>query len=187
LVNRQRGPRDPHRFTDHKRQHVVHLLGEGQSIRQAALPKRVPVKAVLDETEIVRLSPEAKHLTDTLWMVAYRAETALVRCLLPHYVRTWDEGRGLLREMLLASADILPEAGDQRWRVRLCSLANPRSNELLAKLCEALNALPLRYPGTDLTLVYQARGVAWILKPMSGVLKLPRSWVCWLVLSFVQH
>ena len=36
---------------------------------------------VLDEAEIVKLAPEAKHLKDTIKMVAYRAETTLVRCL----------------------------------------------------------------------------------------------------------
>lgn len=128
--------------------------------RLAALPKRVPIKAVLDETEIVKLSPEAKHLTDTIKMVAYRAETALVRCLPPHYLRTEDDGRALIREMLLTSADILPQPDDHRLLVRLHSLANPRSNEALAKLCEMFNALEVRYPGTDLTLVYQAPGVA---------------------------
>ena len=128
--------------------------------RLKALPKRVPVKAVLEEAEIVQLAPEAKHLTDALKMVAYRAETALVRCLMPHYTRTEEEGRALIREMLLTSADLLPEADEHRLRVRLHSLANPRSNEALAKLCEALNALQIRYPGTDLTLVYQAPGVA---------------------------
>ncbi|MFQ5974226.1 MAG: putative transposase, partial [Alphaproteobacteria bacterium] len=128
--------------------------------RLAALPKRVPVKAVLDEAEIIKLAPEAKHLTDTIKMVAYRAETALVRCLPPHYVRTEDDGRTLIREMLLTNADILPQPEDHRLLVRLHSLANPRSNEALAKLCEMLNALEVRYPGTDLTLVYQAPGVA---------------------------
>jgi len=128
--------------------------------RLAARPKRVPVKAVLDEAEIVKLAPEAKHLTDTIKMVAYRAETALVRCLTPHYVRTEDDGRALIREMLLTSADILPQPEDHRLLVRLHSLANPRSNDALAKLCETLNALEVRYPGTDLTLVYQAPGVA---------------------------
>jgi len=128
--------------------------------RLKALPKRVPLKAVLDEAQIVQLAPEAKHLTDTLKMVAYRAETALVRCLTPHYVRTEEEGRALIREMLLTSADLLPEADNHRLRVRLHSLANPRSNEALAKLCETLNALEIRYPGTDLKLVYQAPGVA---------------------------
>ena len=128
--------------------------------RLKALPKRVAVKAVIEEAEIVQLAPEAKHLTDTLKMVAYRAETALVRCLTPHYARTEEEGRALIREMLLTSADLLPEADHHRLRVRLHSLANPRSNEALAKLCETLNALEIQYPGTDLKVVYQAPGVA---------------------------
>ncbi|HKD57395.1 MAG TPA: hypothetical protein VKD45_07790, partial [Hyphomicrobiaceae bacterium] len=133
--------------------------------RLKALPKRVAVKEVIEEAEIVQLAPEAKHLTDALKMVAYRAETALVRCLTPHYARTEEEGRALIREMLLTSADLLPEADHHRLRVRLHSLANPRSNEALAKLCETLNALEIRYPGTDLTLVYQGPGVAQTLTP----------------------
>ncbi len=128
--------------------------------RLTALPKRVPVKAVLDEAEIVKLAPEAKHLTDAIKMVAYRAETALVRSLPPHYMRTEDEGRALIREMLLTSADILPQPDHHRLVVRLHSLANPRSNAALATLCETLNALEVRYPGTDLQLVYQAPDVA---------------------------
>jgi len=90
----------------------------------------------------------------------YRAETALVRCLTPHYARTEEDGRALVREMLLTSADIVPQPEDHRLLVRLHSLANPRSNAALAKLCETLNALEVRYPGTDLTLVYQAPEVA---------------------------
>ncbi len=128
--------------------------------RLATLPQRVPVKAVFDEAEIVTLAPEAKHLTDTIKMVAFRAETALVHALTPHYGRTEDEGRALIREMLLTSADIVPQPTDHRVLVRLHALANPRSNEALARLCDTLNALEVRYPGTDLTLVYQAPGVA---------------------------
>ncbi len=134
-------------------------------VRLQALPKRLPVKAVLEEAESVQLAPEAKHLTDTLKLVAYRAETALVRSLTPQYGRTEEEGRTLIREMLLTSADLLSEADHHRLRVRLHSLAHPRSNEALAKLCETLNALEIRYPGTELKLVYQAPGVAEILTP----------------------
>ncbi|HET9481160.1 MAG TPA: helix-turn-helix domain-containing protein [Candidatus Polarisedimenticolia bacterium] len=126
--------------------------------RIAILPERVPVKAVMDVGEIVTLAPEAKHLTDTIKMVAYRAETALVRCLAPHYAKTEDEGRALIREMLSSSADIIPEA--KHLRIRLHSLANPRSNQALADVCATLNALELQYPGTTLTLVYEAPGVA---------------------------
>jgi transposase-like protein len=132
--------------------------GEELKARMAMLPERVPLHTLLDAAEIVRLAPETKHLTDTIKMVAYRAETVLVRWLAPRYARTEDEGRALVREMLLASADILTEA--HRLRVRLHSLANRRSNEALAKLCEILNALEVKYPGTDLTLVYEAPHVA---------------------------
>jgi transposase-like protein len=128
--------------------------------RIAALPERVPVKAVMDEEEIVKLAPEAKHLTDTIKMVAYRAETGLVRLLAPHYARTEDEGRALIREMLASSADIVPDLATNRLRVRVHALANPRSHEALAKLCDTLNALELQYPGTDLTLAYEGPGVA---------------------------
>ena len=128
--------------------------------RLAALPKRVPIKAVLEEAEIVTLAPEAKHLTDTIKMLAYRAGTALVRCLPLHYARTEDDGRALVRELLLTSADIVPRPDDHRVLVRVHSLANPRSNAALAALCETLNALEVRYPGTNLQLVYQAPGVA---------------------------
>jgi hypothetical protein len=143
-------------------QQITALEGKCRQLqtRLSALPKRVPVNAVLDEAEIVKLAPEAKHLTDTLKMVAFRAETALVRCLSPHYMRTADDGHALIREMLLTSADILPQPTEHRLLVRLHALANPRSNAALVKLCETLTALEVRYPGTDLKLVYQAPGGA---------------------------
>jgi hypothetical protein len=128
--------------------------------RLTALPKRVPVKAVVAEAEIVKLSPEAKHLTDTIKMVAYRAETALAQAVGTHYARTEDEGRALIREMLLSDADVVPQPAQQRLVVRLHSLANPRSNAALAKLCDTLNALVVVYPGTNLTMVYEAPRVA---------------------------
>jgi hypothetical protein len=125
-----------------------------------ALPKRVPVKDVVDGAEIVRLAPEAKHLTDTIKMLAYRAETALARLLADHYARTEDEGRALIREILLSDADIVPDPTQQRLVVRLHSLANPRSNAAMATLCDHLNTLAVVYPGTALRLVYEAPHVA---------------------------
>ncbi|MCK7498274.1 MAG: hypothetical protein MZW92_52205 [Comamonadaceae bacterium] len=94
----------------------------------------------LAEQEIVRLAPEAKHFTDTIKMLAFRAETALVRCLTLNAVPTEDDGRALVREMLLSSADIVPQAEEQRLLVRVHSLASPRHNHALAKLCETLNS-----------------------------------------------
>ena len=53
-----------------------------------------------------------------------------------------------------------PHPEQQRLVVRLHSLANPRSNAALAKLCDTLNALEVVYPGTNLKMVYEAPRVA---------------------------
>ena len=58
--------------------------------------------------------------------------------------------------MLLSSADIVPDADQRHLRVRVHSLANPRHNQALIRLCAMLNELELPYPGTDLILVYEA-------------------------------
>jgi hypothetical protein len=58
------------------------------------------------------------------------------------------------------SAHIVPELNAQSLRIRVHALANPRRNHALAHVCATLNALELQYPGTTLTLVYEALGVA---------------------------
>lgn len=130
--------------------------------RISALPKRVAVGEAEVET-MVSLDPEAKHLTDTIKMVAYRAETALVGVLGPAYARTEEEGRALVREILRASADILPDKGAGVLRVRLHGLANPRSNEAVKHLCARLNELDITYPATALRLRYEPGFVPSIL------------------------
>jgi len=74
--------------------------------------------------------------------------------------KTEEDGRALVRERLLSSADIIPHPEEHHLVVRLHSLANPRSNAALAHLSDTLNTLELRYPGTDLKLVYEAPQVA---------------------------
>ena len=123
--------------------------------RLKALPARVPVGELQPPETVVRLAPEAKLLTDSIKLMAYRAETSLVRLLGPHYGRTEEEGRALLRELFTAPADLLPDEAAGVLRVRLHTLANPRSNRALAALCRDLTATETCFPGTTLRLVYE--------------------------------
>ena len=123
--------------------------------RVGALPERVAA-ADVDGAQIVKLDPETKHLTDAIKMVAYRAETALVGLLDDDvYARTEEEGRALVREILRAPADVLPDKREGVLLVRLHGLANPRSNAAVVRLCEVLNATEITYPGTTLRLRYE--------------------------------
>jgi transposase-like protein len=138
------------------------LRAENKYLREKdrSLPKRVPIRDLMDPADIVKLAPEAKHLTDTIKMIVYRAETVLVRSLEPHYARTEDEGRALLREIFMSAADIIPQPDQDQLLVRLHSLSNARSNRALGSLCELLNAQQITYPGTNLTIHYQPPEVA---------------------------
>lgn len=130
--------------------------------RIGALPKRIAA-ADVEGPQIVRLDPETKHLTDTIKMLAYRTETALVGLLNDKvYARTEEEGRALVREILRAPADVLPDEREGVLRVRLHGLANPRSNVAVRRLCEALNETEISYPGTRLRLRYEPLDVASI-------------------------
>jgi len=123
--------------------------------RLKALPARVPIGELQPPGTVVKLAPEAKLLTDSIKLTTYRAETALVRLLGPHYARTEEEGRALLRELFTAPADLVPDEAAGVLRVRLHTLANPRSNRALAALCQALTATQTCFPGTSLRLVYE--------------------------------
>jgi len=121
-----------------------------------ALPERVPVREVMDGEVVVRLERERKIITDTLKMVAYRAETQLANLVGPLLPYRDDEARKFMRQVFELPADLLPDYEEDKLVVRLHGMANPRSNSVLRSLCEALNELKVRYPGTKLRLVLEA-------------------------------
>ncbi|MFH1437706.1 MAG: putative transposase [Pseudomonadota bacterium] len=121
-----------------------------------ALPARVPVREVMDGAPIVQLERERKIITDTLKMVAYRAETQLANLVGPLLPYRGDEARKFMRQVFELPADILPDYERNELVVRLHSMSNPRSNRALAGLCNVLTDLKTRYPGTKLRLVYEA-------------------------------
>ena len=129
---------------------------------RSKMPKRVAVGELEEEDRLMQLDPETKHLTDTIKMTAYRAETALFNLLGPAYVRTEKEGRALVRKILRTPADIIPDEAAGVLRVRLHGLANPRCNKAVAWLCDQLNEAHVRYPGTGLVIRYEVQNDAEI-------------------------
>jgi Winged helix-turn helix len=121
----------------------------------AALPKRVPVGEVTTEP-VVKLAPERKLLTNLLKMVAYQAETDLVRRLTPHYRRAEQEGRTLLQTALQSAADLA--VSDTELRIVLAPLSSPHRTRAIGTLCEELNRTPVRFPGTRLRLHFAVAG-----------------------------
>ena len=121
-----------------------------------ALPARVPLREVMNGEPVVHLERERKIITDTLKMVAYRAETQLANLVGPLLPHRDDEARKFMRQVFELPADLLPDYERNELVVRLHSMTTPRSNRALAALCGVLNELSVRYPGTELQLVLEA-------------------------------
>jgi hypothetical protein len=122
--------------------------------RRAAIPRRVPVQSVLDEP-VVKLAPERKHLTNLIKMLAYQAESDLLRLVAPHYRRAGQEGRTLLQSALASGANL--QVTETELRVTLAPQSSPHRTRAIAALCEELNQTETSFPGSRLCLHYAIR------------------------------
>ena len=122
--------------------------------RRATVPRRVPVQTVTEEP-VVKLAPERKHLTNLIKMVAYQAESDLLRLVAPYYRRAGQEGRTLLQAALASAADL--EVTQTELLVTLAAQSSPHRTRAIAALCEELNQTKTIFPGCQLRLHYAIR------------------------------
>jgi transposase len=120
------------------------------------LPSRVPVRETMAGEPIVQLERERKIITDTIKMVAYRAETQLANLVGPMLPCRGDEARKFMRQVFELPADLYPEYEQGKLIVRLHGMTTPRDNRALSSLCNVLNTLGVCYPDTNLRLVLEA-------------------------------
>ncbi len=137
-------------------QQLEHKLGETKDkIKQT--DKYIKWAELEDKDKFERLSPSRKKLTDTVKLIAYRAETALVSIVRETLARH-DDGRVLIQDLCRSEADILPEPDKGILKVVIHAMATPRLNRAIAHLLENLNEAQFNYPGTNLRLVYTLAG-----------------------------
>ena len=122
--------------------------------RRVAVPRRVPVQSVVDEP-VVKLAPERKHLTNLIKMLAYQAESDLLRLVAPHYRRAGQEGRTLLQSALASMADL--QVADTELRVTLAPQSSSHRTRAIAALCDQLNQTETLFPGSRWRLHYAIR------------------------------
>ncbi len=112
----------------------------------------------LDEKDkFLRLLPGRKRLMDTIRMIAYRAETAMVGLITGPTVDSSD-ARRLLQDLFVTEADILPDPENEQLNIRVHSASRPAANRALAQLFEHLNNAEVKYPGTEMRLVFELGG-----------------------------
>lgn len=127
---------------------------EDLKMRLKKEPKHITWSELPEEDKFFRLPQGRKRLTDTVKMIAYRAESAMASIL---KAQTIDlaAARRLLQDLYVTEADILPQPEENVLHVRVHSASRPSSNAALAKLFDELNTAEVCYPGTDMLMTYE--------------------------------
>jgi hypothetical protein len=119
-----------------------------------ATPHKIAIQDLPEAERPSQLLPLAKTLTDTIKMIAYRAETALVGLLRKHLANE-SEARALIRELLVSSADLEPDDSADTLTIRIHRMALPVHDRAIALLLDDLTSANFRHPETGHRFIYQ--------------------------------
>jgi predicted nucleic acid-binding Zn-ribbon protein len=122
--------------------------------QRKAVKHHITMAELPEEERFKQLSTQSKHLIDTIKMVAYRAETAMVQMAREKMSRE-DDARSLIRSLYSTEADLLPDENAGTLTVRVHHQANRCTDEVIRHLCIELNQTETVFPGTNLRLVYK--------------------------------
>jgi predicted nucleic acid-binding Zn-ribbon protein len=122
--------------------------------QRKAVQRHITIAELPEQERFKQLSTQSKHLIDTLKIVAYRAETAMVQ-MAREKMRREDDARSLLRALYSTEADLLPDENAGTLTVRVHHQANRCADEVIRHLCNELNQTETIFPGTNLRLVYE--------------------------------
>jgi transposase len=131
-------------------------------------PKHITWAELEEKDKFLRLLPGRKRLMDTVRMIAYRAETAMMGLMTGAGLNP-SAARRLLQDLFVTEADIQPDNENNRLTVRVHNASRPAADRALEMLFEHLNNAEVKYPGTDMKLVYQLGGIS-TQKPRQGTI-----------------
>ena len=117
-------------------------------------PKHIAWELLPKEEQFQQLSTGRKQLMDTVRMIAYRAETAMVGLIKGPTVDT-PAARRILQDLFVSDADIMPDLETKTLTVKIHRGSRPAVNRTLSLLIKRLNDAEIIYPGSDLRLIYE--------------------------------
>ena len=131
------------------------LQGEIDSLcaKRKQIQKKVRIDSLPKEKQPTQLLPLTKMFADTVKMIAYRAETAMV-ALLKRHLNKEEEARALVRELFISAGDIEPDEVANTLTVRIHRMATVAHDKAIAALLEDLNTLGFCHPETGAKMVY---------------------------------
>jgi len=115
--------------------------------------RKVTIDSLAENQRPTQLLPFTKQLADTVKMIAYRAETALVAILRRH-LKNEDEARALVRELFVSSADIEPDSLAGTLTIHIHRMASPSHDKAIATLLGELTEQEFCHPETGAKMIF---------------------------------
>jgi len=155
-------PQAAARYEQHKGQLLEQITQQETQLaewkrQRKEMPPHLTLKDLPEKERFSQLRTTKKHFVDTIKLIAYRAETALVQLMREKLART-DDARALVRQVLTSAADLSPDPAHKTLTVRLHRLSSAIHDAALEHLCAELTATETVFPGTDLRLIYEPVG-----------------------------
>lgn len=117
-------------------------------------PRHIKIQDLPENERFHKLANLSKHFLDTIKIIAYRAESAMVN-IVREFLPKPDQARAILRALYATEADLLPDYLNKTLTVRLHHSARVHTDEIIAKLCEEINATKTFFPRSGLRLIFK--------------------------------
>jgi hypothetical protein len=127
-------------------------LAEQRTLRKTE-PRHIELKDLPESERASQLNFARKHFMDTIKLIAYRAESALVETVREKLTRL-DDARSLIRGLMQTTANLRPEPGQKILQIELHGQTNPTHDRVIHHLLEELNATQTTYPGTEMVMKF---------------------------------
>lgn len=138
------------------RQEITCLQNELEKLKaeRKSTPRHIQLSELPEKERFQRLRSKSKDFLDTIKMIAYRTETAMVN-IVREVMSREDDARSLVRSLYETEGDIIPDEKNNILRIRLHHQANRSADKALEHLCTTLNETETIFPGTRLRLFYE--------------------------------
>ena len=110
----------------------------------------------MDEDRYNKLNTESKHFLNVIKMICYRSETSLALHLTNDYAKLVNEKRMWVKSLINTPCDLKVDQQNQKLHVHMHTMATPRDNRAMHKICLLINQNPCLFPGTNLKMIFHA-------------------------------
>lgn len=119
------------------------------------IPRKIKVKD-MGENRYNKLHTESKLFLNVIKMICYRAETSLANLLSRHLKKHINEKRALAKTIINTPCDMSVNRNENTLIIALHTLATPRDNHAVKKICQLINENNIVFPGTNLKVNYKS-------------------------------